>query len=293
MGGVLRSLEVDAVLALDGVEEGGVHAASSCRTALHERPTGSCSWRTACRPLPEPSRIPSTTASTSLHTSAGRSGEISGHGHPVRISRFPSIRASKPRRARTRTSSSFASPGPAAATALRPQRAPSRRSARGSGLRRAQGSAEQLRHRQEALVRDGPVLPEAEDGAGAARLVRRLRVALDEAVRLEGAHVGAGGVGVDAGRLRQVLEGGGAARREPANEPGANGISDCIDHGNHFLQKIVGNSPRRCVADADPGQRGGRRAHIDAICIRQADADSLDPASTWRGRRARGPRSPA
>src|SRR6478672_1849161 len=124
------------------------------------------------------------------------------------------------------------------------------------GLRRAQGGAEQLRHRQEALVRDGPVLPEAEDGAGAARLVRRPRLALDEAVRLEGAHVGAGGVGVDAGGLRQVLEGGGAARREPANEPGANGISDCIDHGNHFLQKIVGNSPRRCVADADPGQRG-------------------------------------
>src|SRR6478672_3074763 len=120
------------------------------------------------------------------------------------------------------------------------------------GLRRAQGGAEQLRHRQEALVRDGPVLPEAEDGAGAAWLVRRPRLALDEAVRLEGAHVGAGGVGVDAGGLRQVLEGGGAARREPANEPGANGISDCIDHGNHFLQKIVGNSPPRCVADADP-----------------------------------------
>src|SRR5581483_11182849 len=99
-GRVLRALEIDAVGALDRVEEGGVHAASSWSTALHERAAGSCSVRTAVSPEPAPSRIPSTTASTSLQTSAGRSDEMSGQGQPVRRRRFPAIRASKPRRAR-------------------------------------------------------------------------------------------------------------------------------------------------------------------------------------------------
>ena len=216
------------------------------------------------RPLPEPSRIPSTTASTSLHTSAGRSGEISGHGQPVSMSRFPWIRASKPRRSRTRTSSSCASPGPG-----RPRRLAAPRGRRAGGVPAGRpssrpGGAEQLRHRQEALVRDGPVLPEAEDGAGAARLGSRPRVALEKPSASRALTWARAVLGwTPAAFARSSREAGplDASRRTSRARTGSATASTM---GKPFPKKIVGNSPRRCVCGCGPpGNEGGRRAHID------------------------------